>query len=152
MRMQTLTRRTLAVAVLFAATGAAVVADAQPALQFREGLWEITMRNDIAGQKPIPPISMKRCVTSKEIADLQAKASKPPGGENCKVQEAKSGGGSSTWRVECTGKMTMKGEGTVTSTGDTYSMQSRMTMTTPEGKSMEITSSMTGKRLGECKP
>ncbi len=144
-------RRVMTVGSLVVAAGLATAALAQP-INFREGVWEITIRNEIPGQKPMPPISMKRCITGKEIADLQSKAAKPPGSENCKVTENRTGASGGSWRVECTGKMAIKGEGTVTASGDTYSMQSRMTMTTAEGKSMEITSSMSGKRLGECTP
>jgi hypothetical protein len=140
-------------AVVAALVPAIACAAAQPlAGSFREGLWEMTIRTDVAGMKPMPPVVLKRCITTKEIQDLQAKASKPPGSEQCRVLDQKTQGNTSTWRIECTGKMAMKGDGSVTATGDTYAMQSTMVMTTPEGKAMEIRSSMSGKRLGDCKP
>jgi len=138
---------------LVGATLAPAVAAVPPtAGSFRDGLWEMTIRTDVPGVKSMPPMVLKRCISAKEIQDLQAKATKPPGSDQCKVLEQTSTGATLSWKLECTGKVNMKGQGAVTATGDTYSMTSTMVMTSPEGKPIEIKSSMTGKRLGNCTP
>jgi len=128
-------------------------AAAQPtAANFRDGIWEMTLKSDVPGVQSMPPMVLKRCITAKEMQDLQAKATQPPGADQCKVLEQKTSGATTTWKIECTGKTKIKGAGTVTVGSDTYSMQSQVSMVLPEGKTMDIKSSMTGKRLGECKP
>lgn len=126
---------------------------AQPmAGSFRDGLWEMTIRTDVPGIQSMPPMVLKRCISAKEIQDLQTKATRPPGSEQCRVLDQQTRGNTTSWKIECTGKQKMSGEGSVTASGDTYSMQSVVVMTTPEGKTLRIASEMNGKRLGECKP
>ncbi|MBC7781293.1 MAG: DUF3617 family protein [Proteobacteria bacterium] len=137
--------------VLCVVSGPLYAASAPIAGSFRDGLWEMTIRTDVPGVQSMPPMNLKRCISAKEIQDLQAKASQPPGSEQCKVLEQKASGNTTSWKIECTGKTKIKGEGSVTASGDTYSMQSVIAMVTPEGKAMEIKSNMSGKRLGDCK-
>jgi len=138
--------------VVGATAGVAAGAHAQTiAGSFRDGLWEMTIKTDVPGVQSMPPMVLKRCITAKEIQDLQAKASQPPGSEQCKVLDQKTSGNTTAWKIECTGKIKMKGEGSRTANGDTYSMQSAITMVTPEGKAMDIKSSMSGKRISDCK-
>lgn len=142
---------TLGVATALAAIDAS--AAAPPGMgNFREGLWEMTIRAEVPGSKPLPPIVLKKCVSAKEIQDLQAKASRPPGSDQCRIFDQRTQGNSSSWKIECTGRMKMAGEGSVTSSGDSYAMQSSMVMTSAEGKSMQVKNELSGKRLGDCKP
>lgn len=119
---------------------------------FREGLWEMTIRAEVPGAKPMPPIVLKKCISAQEIQDLQARASRPPGSEQCKVLDQRTQGSTTSWKIECTGRMKMTGDGSVTSSGDSYTMQSSMLMTTAEGKSIQVKNDLSGKRLGDCKP
>ncbi len=137
-----------------AAMAAAVAGAAAPPGMgnFRDGLWEMTIRAEVPGTKPMPPISLKKCISAKEIQDLQAKASRPPGSDQCKVFDQRTQGSTTSWKMECTGRMKIVGDGSVTSSGDSYAMQSTMVMTTAEGKAMQVRNELTGKRLGDCKP
>lgn len=119
---------------------------------FREGLWEMTVRAEVPGAKPMPPIVLKKCISAQEIQDLQAKASRPPGSDQCKVLDQRTQGSTTSWKLECTGRMKIIGDGSVTLTGDSYSMQSAMVMTSADGKSMQVKNELSGKRLGDCKP
>jgi hypothetical protein len=119
---------------------------------FREGLWEMTVRAEVPGTKPMPPIVLKKCISAQEIQDLQAKASRPPGSDQCKVLDQRTHGSTTSWKLECTGRMKIVGDGSVTLTGDSYSMQSAMVMTGADGKSMQVKNELSGKRLGDCKP
>ena len=119
---------------------------------FREGLWEMTVRAEVPGTKPMPPIVLKKCISAQEIQDLQAKASRPPGSDQCKVLDQRTQGSTTSWKLDCTGRMKIVGDGSVTLTGDSYSMQSAMVMTSADGKSMQVKNELSGKRLGECKP
>ncbi len=119
---------------------------------FRDGLWEMTIRAEVPGTKPMPPVSLKKCISAKEIQDLQAKASRPPGSDQCKVSDQRTQGSTTSWKMECTGRVKIVGEGSVTSSGDSYTMQSSMVMTGADGKAMQVRNELTGKRLGDCKP
>jgi hypothetical protein len=144
-----------AITALGAALAAAVpAAAATPAIagSFRDGLWEMTIRAEVPGAKPLPPIVLKKCISAQEIQDLQAKASRPPGSDQCRVFDQRNQGNSTTWKIECTGRMKIVGEGSVTSSGDSYAMQSTMVMTAADGKVMQVKNALSGKRLGECKP
>lgn len=141
------------VAGLVAAAALPVDAAVPPiAGNFREGLWEMTVRAEVPGTKPMPPIVLKKCITAKEIQELQAKASRPPGSDQCKVLDQRTQGSTTSWKLECTGRMTIVGDGSVTLTGDSYLMQSAMVMTGADGKSMQVKNELSGKRLGDCKP
>jgi len=149
------TQHALGASIGLIATMAAAVAGAAapPGMgNFREGLWEMTIRAEVPGTKPMPPISLKKCISAKEIQDLQAKASRPPGSDQCKVFDQRTQGSTTSWKMECTGRMKITGDGSVTSSGDSYAMQSTMVMTTAEGKTMQVKNELTGKRLGDCKP
>ena len=141
------------VAGLVAAAAVPVDAAVPPiAGNFREGLWEMTVRAEVPGTKPMPPIVLKKCISAQEIQDLQAKASRPPGSDQCKVLDQRTQGSTTSWKLECTGRMKIVGDGSVTLTGDSYAMQSAMVMTSTDGKSMQVKNELTGKRLGDCKP
>jgi len=141
------------VAGLVAAAALPVYAAVPPiAGNFREGLWEMTVRAEVPGTKPMPPIVLKKCISAQEIQDLQAKASRPPGSDQCKVLDQRTQGSTTSWKLECTGRMKIVGDGSVTLTGDSYSMQSAMVMTGADGKSMQVKNELSGKRLGDCKP
>jgi hypothetical protein len=141
------------VAGLVAAAALPVDAAVPPiAGNFREGLWEMTVRAEVPGTKPMPPIVLKKCISAQEIQDLQAKASRPPGSDQCKVLDQRTQGSTTSWKLECTGRMKIIGDGSVTLTGDSYSMQSAMVMTGADGKSMQVKNELSGKRLGDCKP
>jgi len=145
-------RRALNCSMLLLLLPSSFAATQPTATNFRDGIWEMTLKSDVPGVQSMPPMVLKRCITAKEMQDLQAKATQPPGADQCKVLEQKTSGATTTWKIECTGKTKIKGAGTVTVGSDTYSMQSQVSMVLPEGKTMDIKSSMTGKRLGECKP
>lgn len=141
--------------VLWLLATAAVPADAAvPPIvgNFREGLWEMTIRAEVPGTRPMPPIVLKKCISAQEIQDLQARASRPPGSEQCKVLDPRTQGSTTRWKLECTGRVKMAGDGSVTLTSETYAMQSSMMMTGADGKSMQVNNEMSGKRLGDCKP
>jgi len=143
----------LLLAAGFCCAAAASNVLAQPMVgSFREGLWEMTIRTDVPGIKSMPPMVLKRCISAKEIQDLQTKVTRPPGSEQCRVLDQQTRGNTTSWKIECTGKQKMSGEGSMTAAGDTYSMQSVVVMSMPEGKTMRIASEMNGKRLGECQP
>lgn len=138
--------------LLVAAAVPAAAAVPPIAGNFREGLWEMTVRAEVPGTKPMPPIVLKKCISAKEIQDLQAKASRPPGSDQCKVLDQRTQGSTTSWRLECTGRMKIVGDGSVTLTDDSYGMQSSMVMTGADGKSVQVKNEMSGKRLGDCKP
>jgi len=142
----------VALCATLAAMGPAWAAAPVTAGSFRDGLWELTIRAEVAGAPSRPPISLKKCVSAKEIQDLQARVSRPPQSESCKVFDQRTQGGTTRWKMACTGRMTIAGEGSLTSSGDSYALQWTMVVTGEDNKAMQVTNALTGRRLGDCVP
>lgn len=139
---------------LLAAVACTSAGAAAPAItgNFREGLWEMTVRAEVPGSKPVPPLTLKKCITAKEIQELQARASQPPGSDKCRVLDQRTQGATTTWRLECTGRTKIAGDGSVTFSGDAYALQSTMVITGSDGKAMQVRNELNGRRIGDCKP
>ena len=74
-------------------------------------------------------------------------ASRAQGRDNatCKVSDFKTDGNKVSWNVKCEGKQPVSGTGEITFSEDSYTGWSKMKM-----GEQEITTKMTGKRLGDC--
>jgi hypothetical protein len=69
--------------------------------------------------------------------------------KNCKVSELRTAGNKTSWKMECTGRDPMTGEGEMTRTRD--SMDGRMRMQGKRGsESFEMTTVMSGRLAGGC--
>ncbi len=141
-------------AAALVATASASAGAAAPSVvgNFREGLWEMTARAEVPGTRPVPPITLKKCITAAEIQELQARASQPPGSDKCKVLDQRTQGATTSWKLECSGRTKITGEGTVTFSGDTYALQSSMVVTGSDGKVVQVRNELNGRRVGDCKP
>ena len=133
-------------AIIFVAmlslTAASASAGAAP--DIKEGLWEITTKTKMTGLPiSMPEVKDTQCLTKKDIIPEAAQSSK-----DCTMTSQKVSGDTVSWEMECkTSEGTTKGSGTITYKGDNF--EGTMKMSVPGG--MNMTSTMTGKRLGPCK-
>jgi hypothetical protein len=117
----------------------------------REGMWEITMKMDMAGMPGgMPPQVMKQCMTKKDIEDPQRFARGGPGADRCQVSNYRLRGNTASWDMACKGPEEMTGNGTITFSGDSYTGTNRMTVKSG-GQTHNMTMQYSGKRLGDCK-
>ncbi|HOC45953.1 MAG: DUF3617 family protein [Syntrophorhabdaceae bacterium] len=118
-------------------------------LNMKDGLWEITTKTEMKGMPGnIPPTKVKQCLTRKDNVPSQQDAAK---NTNCKMIDNKVNGNTVTWTMLCKEKdSTMENKGQMTYKGDTFDGTSVMTIKDKGGKTQQITSKMSGKRLGPC--
>lgn len=117
----------------------------------REGLWEITMKVEMAGMpQQMPPQTLQHCVTKQDLENPQKMAMGPGSKDSkCEVTDHRMQGNTATWKMACRGEHPMTGSGIVTYSGTSYSGTNRMTMQ-QGGKTMDVTMSYTGRHLGPC--
>ena len=125
-------------------------ASAQP--NTRDGLWEITTQTEMAGMPgAMPGMTLQRCLSAKDFQDPAAMNRAMDKGTRCETGDYRlQGPNTATWKVVCTGEMSMTGTGTATYSGTSYAMTTRMTMV-HAGQTMNMTTTNTGKYLGPCK-
>lgn len=121
------------------------------AAEMQPGLWEITMKVDMAGmpQGAMQPQVMRHCYTKKDLED--GKRTIPQSDDkNCQLKDYKLQGNTATWTMECKGENAMTATGTMTMGSTSYSgtMKSKMKH---NGETMEMNQSWSGKRVGDCK-
>ena len=116
-------------------------------LDMQEGKWEITTVMQVPGMPTNMP-QMKntqiQCLTKK---DFIPQSSQP--GQECKITDKKIVGSTVTWTMVCKNQGgEMKGTGKITYKGDTF--EGTMKMLIPRQGDMEITSYISGRRIGNC--
>lgn len=115
----------------------------------RDGLWEITTKMEMTGQKgvQIPQQTVKHCMTKKDVED--PKRTTPGAGDQsrCKMTDHKLQGNTATWQIACQDGTT--GTGTVTYSGDSYSGNQTMAMKRG-GQVMNMKMEYSGRRVGDC--
>ena len=117
---------------------------ADSGLNMKEGLWEITTKMQMQGMD-MPPAKHTQCITK---SDLVPQGSQQQGQE-CEITDVKKSGNTVTWTMKCTGQGgEVIGTGEITYSGDSF--KGTMTITMPQAN-MEMTSNLSGKRIGKCK-
>jgi len=120
----------------------AVPVCAGSALNMNPGMWEITTEVEMPGVS-MPAATMTQCI-SKESLVPQGGSSQGQG--QCEVTDVQTRGNTVSWKITCDGQGgPMTGTGEITYQGDTFEGGSKMSM-----QGMEITTTMKGKRIGEC--
>jgi len=116
---------------------------AAPGLNMQEGLWKITVKNQMPGMD-MPPMTQTQCLSKEDFI--------PKGsgyqGEKCKIEDIKITGNTVTWSHKCEsegGKI--KGTGKVTYSGNSF--KGTMMMSLPQ-INLNITTEMNGRRIGDC--
>ena len=137
-----MTLRKLSLAAVAALTIAAVPTFA--ATPQKPGNWQITM--EMEGMPvQVPPQTFTHCVTKEDVENPERAVPKGRDNANCKISDFKTEGNKVSWSVKCEGKQPVSGNGEITFSEESYKGWSKMKM-----GEMEITTKMTGKRLGDC--
>ena len=112
----------------------------------KPGNWQITMQME--GENlpmKMPPMTFTHCVTKEDTENPERAVPKGRENANCKISDFKTDGNKVSWNVKCEGKQPVSGTGEITFSEDSYTGWSKMKM-----GEQEITTKMTGKRLGDC--
>lgn len=111
----------------------------------KPGKWQISMQMEMPNMPmKIPPVTITNCVTQEQL-DQDPQASIPKDKKSdCKVSDYKVDGSTVSWTVDCP-KSNMKGSGEMTFEADGYTGALKMDM-----GEQQMTTKLTGKRLGDC--
>ena len=132
----------IALIILVTATS---VSFAGSELNMQEGKWEITTKMEIpAMPMDMPPMKHTQCLTKKDLLPQSSQ-----GGQECKISQTKASGNTVTWVMQCSGGHggDTKGNGAITYNGS--SMKGTIKMTNTQSNT-EVTSHLTGHRIGDC--
>ena len=105
-----------------------------------DDLWEMTTRMDMPGMA-MPATTHKVCIAK----NAPYKPEKAPDQKNCEMTDIKFSGNTTKWKMHCTGKDAMEGSGEMTRTADSMKGEMKLSM-----QGMQMTQSMSGKRVGTC--
>lgn len=128
----------LILAAAFGVAAAPVLAQSGP-----DELWNMSMRMEMAGM-PAQAINQQVCMQKGETQPEKMSQDK-----NCKVTDQRKVGNTYTWKIVCTGRDAMTGEGRMTRSGN--AMDGRMRMQGKSGgEAMDMTIVYNGKLAGGC--
>jgi hypothetical protein len=118
----------------------------------KEGLWEITVKMDMAGMPAsMPPRTMQQCITRKDLEDpRKVTPSADSRDSRCEVTDHKVQGNTATWRITCKGAQEMTGNGSITYSGTSYNGSTHITMK-QGNQTTAMTMNYAGKYVGDCK-
>jgi hypothetical protein len=142
--------KTVSVIALSMLATAAIVAQSS----MRPGQWEITsemqMPNMPAGVQMPAQKPLLQCITADQAKDPANTLSGQPGrgrgaGSDCKMSDMKTTGKTTMFTMTCTTPQKITGTVEMTFGDDTFTQTMKMVM--PQG---EMTTKMTGKRIGDC--
>ncbi|MEA3223190.1 MAG: DUF3617 domain-containing protein [Thermodesulfobacteriota bacterium] len=139
-------RKLFITSIILLALSAISISFADSGPNMKEGLWEITTKIEMPGME-MPAMKHTQCITKDALVPQSSQPGQ--GGQECKITETKVDGNTVTWAIECNdqgGKM--KGTGKITYKGDSF--EGVMTMSMPQAN-MEMTSHISGRRIGDCK-
>jgi len=116
----------------------------------KDGLWEITMKMEMAGMpQAMPPQVMQQCITKKDLQDpAKAVPGSSPRDGRCKMTDHKMQGNAATWNVVCEDGTT--GSGTATYSSTSYTSANKIT-SKRGGETHTMTMHNSGRYLGDCK-
>lgn len=145
----------------------------------KPGLWEVTSKTKMGGgSKPAMPAmtpdqlaqmksmgikmpnmaedqahTLRHCVTKEQAEKSVPPSQKDSNGMHCEQQDVKKQGNKVSWKVQCTGKQTVTGSGSMNyESPERYNGTSTMTSVDPQHGSMTISNSFSGKWLSAaCK-
>lgn len=135
--------------VLGVVVGLVATGDAQTPPR-QDGLWKVQVEMQMPNMPmALPPMTAEQCITPEDAKDpmrtVPQAGGRAPSSQDCKVTDYQTVGNKVTWKMECTGRSAMTGNGEMVYTNNTYTGQ--MIMTT-QGQTM--TMKMNGVRLGDC--
>lgn len=150
--------KNIALAALACALAAPALAQDNPFAgikgKMKEGSWETTMKMGPVPGMPagmsMPPMTHTQCITAKDIegGGVGQQGGKMPDG--CSTRNVRMSGNTLSYSMECTKSPKMKGDVTMTFSGDSYTMKQDLVMD-QGGQMMPMTNTITGTYKGPCK-
>lgn len=140
-----------ACAALLALAAVATLTAPASADGLQPGYWKVTSTPEVNGA-PTPPQEKMRCMTPAETSDLDKTFSPEARTINsaCERVAHEATATSLTWRLQCTGPMTMDVAGAFKfETPQRYVAEVRTAMSMP-GQSVTSRVTIVGERVGEC--
>ena len=131
-------------AALFAV--ASTAAFAQPKLE--PGEWEFTHTMSSPKLPNPQTMTMKRCVKKEDAGNPMSWSGKQD--RDCKVTPKGTSGDTHTWEMSCPGSG-MRGTGKTRVGRGTVESEMKMSGSSTKGEKFEMTTKMSGRRLGPCK-
>lgn len=114
----------------------------------QEGLWEVTVRMEIAGQPATAePLVVRQCINQQSPQDLVAKLTGAGGG--CQVSDLRQEGNRARWNMTCSGQIELTGTGDVTLSGDGFD-GTLNAMIGMGGTTVPILQTFGARRVGDC--
>jgi hypothetical protein len=118
-----------------------------PALAQEKGdQYEVTVKMEIKGMPMAMPARTTQLCVAKNARD---EAFVPRKDGECSITDSKKVGNTVTYRIQCTGKESLVGDGQITYAGDSYTGRMHMTGT-GGGQPFDMTQTYTGRKIGEC--
>ena len=113
------------------------------------GLYEYTITVNVPGAPAnIPPQTMQRCLTAKDVDGNQAFEMPSAPNSDCQMRDLTQSGGQFAYKVACTKPQKIDGAVKGSATATSITMDMVMTM---EGLPGPMMQSITARRLGDCK-
>jgi hypothetical protein len=114
----------------------------------REGLWEITIKMEMAGKPAhaIPPTIQTLCLTDKnKLPELLQKD------QSCQITDTKTDGNEASWKMRCQGQGNLiTGSGRIIYKGDRFDGIIHIRMQQADAEPLKLTQRIDGRRRGEC--
>ena len=111
----------------------------------REGMWEITTQVNMPGMQ-MSASTHRQCLTQNQFVPQD------PQNQNCQVLDVKTTGTTVTWTMKCSEQGSqVEGNGSIAYSGESFSGTFAMKVADPSGKKMTMNSTLTGRRVGNCK-
>ena len=117
--------------------------------EIKEGLWEMKTTIEMKGMPTqIPPTTTRTCISKSNMVPKPPAQGKQE--QDCKMKDQKISGDTITYAMECTGRggTTTEISGSMTYTGDSMEGTTNMKVSGPA--SMEMSTKITGKYIGQC--
>jgi hypothetical protein len=131
---------------LIAAT--VLFASAVSAADIREGLYEVSVRAELAGQPMTQaPMVVRQCVSQQSVQDLMSQMG---GTGACKVSDFQQSGNRAHWNLVCTGQMQVSGTGETQINGDEFTGRMNLTVQMGGDQAVPMVQNFTARRVGEC--
>ena len=120
-----------------------------PAQSLEPGEWEFNSTTSSPSLSKPHSLTIKQCVKKEDADNPERWMGRQAEKRDCKFTQQKSGADTISWQVSCP-KSSMRGSGTARIDG--RSLESDMQMSgNVHGRSFEMRTRMTGRRLGPCK-
>jgi hypothetical protein len=147
--MQLFLARGAAIAVgLFAAVGCAIAADG-----LEPGLWKVVTQVDMNGMQG-PAGAKTRCLKPEDARDLERTFAPEyrVQGSTCERMNVQWSGQKLSWRIQCTGPLSMDVAGTYEFDTPRHYTGVVTTLGAMAGREMRTRTTLEGERIGECEP